>query len=199
MEPIDRVKDMVRRALVTNPSVRNQELFDRAREIAPSVVEGLTLTQFHARFRLPILRNEMAKRPEPAERKRRRRPRQPEVAVTSGRSLRLELRDLFVRFAVDLENAQSRSDLVRVVAGIDAYIDEVVRITAAPAAPAPTPLSANVVPAVIPAAEREPVPETPALPPAPQDAALREAFRAWRDSEARPGQRPLAAMRRQSS
>lgn len=62
MDSVDRVKNMVRHSLIAKPDITNRELLARAREIAPQAVEGLSLRQFHARFRLPIMRHEMGNR-----------------------------------------------------------------------------------------------------------------------------------------
>jgi hypothetical protein len=70
VDPIDRVKNMVRHSLVASPTVTNKELFERAQEIAPAVVDGMSLKQFHAKFRLPVTRFEMGTRPR-SERKPR--------------------------------------------------------------------------------------------------------------------------------
>lgn len=124
-DPVDRIKDMVRRSLVTNPDVSNRELYDRAKEIAPELVEGLSLVQFHARYRLPIMRNEMSSRPR--ESKVERRPRR-RLAPRPAVPIRSQLREVLVRFAVELENASSRSELVKVIGNLDTFIDEIVGI-----------------------------------------------------------------------
>lgn len=128
MDPVERVKDLVRHALVTNPKIKNKELLEKAKEVAPEAVDGLSLVQFHARFRLPIMRNEMRKSPEDEKepRRPRRRPAPKPAAV-----IRADLREILVRFAVELEGATSRSDLVRTVAGLDSYVDEVLKVARA--------------------------------------------------------------------
>lgn len=177
MDAVTRVKNMVRHSLIASPGVTNQELYNRAREIAPQAVEGLSLRQFHARFRLPVMVHEMGPR-------RPRRPRadrsahtesRPKAAKaettsrTPGRSggrkraepapaRQAEVREILVEFAVALETAESRSDLVRVMAGVDDFAarivqvirgDHRVRAVAAPAesdAAAETGLAATVEP-----------------------------------------------------
>ncbi len=128
MEPVDRVRDMVRHALVTDPAVTNRELMERARQLAPTAVEGLTLQQFHARFRLPVLRNEMAARKDKGKKKEEpARPRRRATAVVHA-PLRTSVREIFVRFAVDMESADNRGQLVQVVSGLDACVDEILRL-----------------------------------------------------------------------
>jgi len=192
MDPLDRVKDMVRRALATNPKVTNRELMERAREVAPSAVDGLSLQQFHARFRLPVLRHEMQPRQKQSEpRSRRRRPRTPAVATAASpaASLTGELRDILVRFGVDLEAAASRSDLVRVVGGIDAYVNDILAVAqrhlgANGGAPEPRRAPEPAQPRVDNADAVAIADKPPATPP-PSAEGLRNAFREWRDEGSR--------------
>ena len=149
MDPVDRVKNMVRHALVASPSVTNRELYDRAKEIAPGVVDNLSLKQFHARFRLPITRFEIGARRKPkpatprassapsgsapaAERRRvgsTRKTRKPRrtagAAIESNIIAAPDVRDVLVDFAVALEQAGTRSELIQVMAKIDTYVQRI--------------------------------------------------------------------------
>jgi hypothetical protein len=172
---------MVRHTLVAKPDVSNRELFARAVEIAPAAVDGLSLRQFHARFRLPIVRHEMARRPrprkdpavnatrkpasqgEPAQKRpkqrRPRRTRQQMAAaanhVAQTEAMRPEVRAALVEFAVQLEGAEQRIDLVRVVAGIDTFVDRILQLAKLHFTGADRP-----APAAPPAQAPEPVPES---------------------------------------
>jgi hypothetical protein len=162
VDPMDRVKNMVRHSLVASPGVSNRELFDRAREIAPAVVEGMSLRQFHAKFRLPITRHEMGRRR--SEKKKnaasdaqstngssadnttarngtKRKPRSRSRSVSAEGSaasirLRADVRSAIVDFAVALESAEQRSDLVRVMATIDDVVDGIMSLAGRKAAAA---------------------------------------------------------------
>lgn len=168
MDPVDRVRNMVRHTLVAKPDVSNRELFDRAVEIAPSAVDGLSLRQFHARFRLPVIRHEMMRRPRPkkdpaqaqasgsapsagrasktAKKTRTRKSRRSLAyagALSETEALRPEVRAALVEFAVQLGDAEQRRDLVRVVAGLDTFVDRILDLarrhfteSGVPAAPA---------------------------------------------------------------
>jgi hypothetical protein len=150
VDPVERVKNMVRHSLVAKPDVTNRELFDRAMEIAPSAVEGLSLRQFHARFRLPVIRHEMIRRPRPkkepsqtqaqssgasaparankAKKTRTRKSRRSMIganAAMEAEAMRPDVRAALVEFAVQLEGAEERRDLVRVVAGMDTFVDRI--------------------------------------------------------------------------
>jgi hypothetical protein len=157
-DQVERVRDLVRRALVTDPNVTNKELFERAKEVAPEAVKDLTLLQFHARFRLPIIRNEMGPRErKPGERPSRRPRRRP--APRPAGSIRADLRELLVKFAVDLESASNRSELIRVVANVDKVIDDILALTRRVELPEPAPPAP---------AEPEPMPEPVAAPVPPE-------------------------------
>ncbi len=140
MDAVERVRNMVRHSLVASPNVKNKELFDRAREIAPEVVKDLTIQQFHAKFRLPVLRNEMgrktsrqpgsarrsgasdaAKTGTTSPRKRTARStRRSRTAAPSGQQG--AVREVLVEFAMELEKAESRSDLIRVMGDMDGWV-----------------------------------------------------------------------------
>lgn len=149
MDPIERVKNMVRHSLVASPNVTNTELLTRAKEIAPQVVEGLSLRQFHAKFRLPIVRHEMIRRRPPGEKPKPRTPRTTTTAdgtapvvsappAPRGRPKRqpivadavaaIEIRKVLFEFAVDLESAEGRRDLIRVAGGVDTYVGRILAI-----------------------------------------------------------------------
>ena len=154
MDPVERVKNMVRHTLVVKPDVSNRELLSRAKEIAPDAVEGLSLRQFHGKFRLPIVRFEMAPRKAknngapkaesaesraetkagppaskpaaaPSGKKRGRRKAAATTAEIGG-----AVRDVLIDFAVELEKAESRSELVSVIAGVDAFVKRIVTVAA---------------------------------------------------------------------
>jgi hypothetical protein len=143
---------MVRHSLVAKPDVSNRELFARAVEIAPAAVDGLSLRQFHARFRLPVIRHEMMRRPRPKKeptqtqlqptgsdapdaptRKAGRKSRtvKPRRSLayanhySESEAMRPEVRAALVEFAVQLEGAEQRRDLVRVIAGMDTFVDRI--------------------------------------------------------------------------
>jgi len=174
MDSVDRVKNMVRHSLIVKPDITNRELLARAREIAPQAVEGLSLRQFHARFRLPIMRHEMGNRRSAENSGAPRtsawgRPRQdmapaPATAAPNGdaqqaaapppprrtrgparsaRRLKAEAQDIhaairgiLMEFALQLEEAENRSALIRVVSNVDGFADRIVALTrdAGPAA-----------------------------------------------------------------
>ena len=143
---------MVRHTLVVKPDVSNRELLSRAKEIAPDAVEGLSLRQFHGKFRLPIVRFEMGPRKAKAngaakadgsgakaETKSTAPAAKPAAASTARKRPRRKsagatveisgsVRQVLVEFAVELEKAESRSDLVSVMGGVDDYVKRIIGV-----------------------------------------------------------------------
>ena len=139
--------EMVRRELKENPSIDNATLFEKARSLDPSTMEGMDRRQFNARYPLQIKRREMPPRPKPPGPPKPRRPRRTRAVETAPaaqtaaaaasqpapaqaavqRSLARDgVRDVLLRFAHDLAKAESRGELVSVVAGVDRYVDQIV-------------------------------------------------------------------------
>ncbi len=153
MDSVERVKNMVRHSLIAKPDVTNRELLARAKEIAPQAVEGLSLRQFHARFRLPIMRHEMGSRRRDANGAKGKRAGGAARAKSGARTgasarsanggtrkrgasdgppadVRLHgaVREILIEFAVQLEEAESRSALVRAVSGVDTFVERIVAL-----------------------------------------------------------------------
>jgi hypothetical protein len=152
MDPIERVKNMVRHTLVVKPDVSNRELLARAKEIAPDAVEGMSLRQFHGKFRLPIVRFEMtpkrakrngdgtrgettgpparnAKEGQVASSKPKPKPKRGRKKVAAAPdAVNGAVRKVLIDFAVELEKAESRSELVSVIAGVDDFVERIVDV-----------------------------------------------------------------------
>lgn len=120
----ERVMELVETELEKNPTVSVGDLQRRATEIQPDI-ERLSIRQFHARYPLQIKR-----------RKNRALERIEGLAggwgkgrgrSAGGKADRDAIRATFLRFASDLTAAEARKDLVRVLAGVDRYVDQVIR------------------------------------------------------------------------
>ena len=126
MSDIDpKVLSAVEAELKKNPEATVDELFAVAQGVNKEVA-ALSKRQFHARYPLQVKRKLSPPRP--------RRPRQAKPSAkrrskpTDG-SVRAAVRASFLEFASDLAAAEARKDLVRVVAGVDRYVDEVLEAT----------------------------------------------------------------------
>ena len=126
MQDIDeKVMSVVEEALRQNPKASVDDLFEIARGVNPSVAD-LNKRQFNARYPLQVKRKLAPPR--------RRKPRKAKAAAgkahpKAAASQRELVRASFLRFASDLAGAEARQDVVRVVAGVDSYVDEVLKGT----------------------------------------------------------------------
>ncbi|MGD8318934.1 MAG: hypothetical protein PVJ02_00720 [Gemmatimonadota bacterium] len=122
----EKVLAAVEAALKKDPAASVDELFEMARGIN-SDVGKLTKRQFHARYPLQIKR----KMNPPKRRKasRRKAGSQRGKSASANGSVREAVRQSFLKFASDLAGAEERKDVVKVVAGVDRYVDEVLKAT----------------------------------------------------------------------
>lgn len=127
MAEIDsKVLEAVESELAKNPRSTVDELFEIAKRVNGAVA-ALTKRQFHARYPLQVKRKlspGKARRGRRAKATGKRgRPAAPEASVRDA------VRASFLKFASDLAAAEARKDVVRVVAGVDRYVDEVLEAT----------------------------------------------------------------------
>lgn len=123
----EKVYAAVESALKKNPSASVDELFHLAKSVSAAVGK-LTKRQFHARYPLQVKR-----RLSPSKARRKARPK---ATARGGRrarsttgSVREEVRSAFLKFASDLAGAEERKDVVKVVAGVDRYVNDVLKVT----------------------------------------------------------------------
>lgn len=123
----DKVFAAVEAALKKNPAASVDELFDLAKGMSAAVGK-LTKRQFHARYPLQVKRrmspSRAGKKPRAKAAKRGGRRAQP-----SNGSAREAVRATFLKFASDLAGAEARKDVVKVVASVDRYVDDVLKLT----------------------------------------------------------------------
>jgi hypothetical protein len=116
----DKVMEFVTKELEKNPGAKTADLFEQAKRVDASIKE-LSLRQFNARFPLQVKRKKSGSKP---GRKRRslnlRRDRGTESTARDA------IRGLFLKFAGDLTGAEEKKDLVKVLAGVDRYVDEAI-------------------------------------------------------------------------
>jgi hypothetical protein len=123
----EKVMEFVKETLDKSPRINLDELFERAKGVSASVAE-LTKRQFNARYPLQVKRRlAQAAWPKGSGQKK--------SAASAGRSRRAwaaraeasrgAIRQVFLRFATDLAGAEETKDLVKVLAGVDRYVDDV--------------------------------------------------------------------------
>lgn len=125
----DKVMALVEDEIRRNPDIETSTLYEKAKSSIPSVGK-LSLRQFNARYPLQIKRrmamSDTSKSPKPSASRGGRRKARAQRAAGGDRDA---VRQVLLRFAADLSAADDRSDVVRVLAGIDGYVDDVVKAT----------------------------------------------------------------------
>lgn len=124
----EKVMAFVRETLDRSPRIKLDELFDRAKEMSAGVAE-LGKREFNARYPLQVKRRlALASRPEGSGKKRSSgSSRSRRAAAAKGDASRMAVREVLLRFATDLAGAEERKDLVKVLAGVDRYVDDVLK------------------------------------------------------------------------
>ena len=127
----DKVMQLVERELEKNPDASVDELYDKAAK-ADKSVEKLTKRQFNARYPLQVKRRKAPPRKKRGKKKSRsgstsRKTSKKAAAAPTGH--REAVRATFMKFASDMASAEARKDLVKFLAGVDAYVDEVLSIS----------------------------------------------------------------------
>ena len=115
--------------LKKNPKIQLEDLFERTKKFKSSIGR-LSKRQFNSRYPLQVKRRralaakarvggKRAATPSPP-----RRPRKPRARSGEPRD---RVRQVFLQFATDIAAAEERKDLVRVLAGVDVYVDQVMK------------------------------------------------------------------------
>jgi hypothetical protein len=120
----DKVMALVEQELAKNADATVDDLFEKARAVDKSVGK-LTKRQFHARYPLQVKRREGGKsksRRRLTVRKKARAAKPSEMSAN-----REAVRTTLMAFASDMASAEQRKDLVQFLAGIDKYVDAVLK------------------------------------------------------------------------
>jgi hypothetical protein len=138
-----KVYERVRQELGKDPKLGSRELYAVAQSV-DKAISGDSLQQFHARYVLPVKREQAAgaRGGAPAARKpgRPRRAKAAAATATTGGeataraprrrrrsagSDRAQIRAVLLQFAQELTDAESRSSLVQVLGRVDSYVDKI--------------------------------------------------------------------------
>jgi hypothetical protein len=141
----EQVMEMVVKELDKEPSVGLESLYARAKEIDSSISE-LSLRQFHARYPLQVKRSRsrgVAKKRGASAKKRAAGGDKPSAAraPTQRRSRgdasgggaefdREKVRQLFLEFASEFAEAETRKEIVRVLSSVDSYVNRLAKVVA---------------------------------------------------------------------
>ena len=110
-----KVMKMIEAEIKKDPDISNPELFGKAKAIDKSVGK-LSPRQFNAMYPLQVKR---AMKP-----RSRKRSKSKGSGTNAGRT---KVRDVLLTLAKDVADAQGKGALVDVVAGIDSYVDKVMK------------------------------------------------------------------------
>lgn len=120
------VLKLVEKELKKSPDISNAELLERAKKI-DSGVEKLTPRQFNARYPLQVKR---ALKPTRRKPKKSKAPtaKRPKGRPQAGDGKQRDgVRKVLLQLAREIGNAEGKGDVVDVVAGIDSYVDRVIK------------------------------------------------------------------------
>ena len=129
-ESSDKLMAFVEAEMKKVPDISSKDLFEKAKAAVPAA-RDLTVRQFHARYPLQVKRKASlaAQKNRPRRRKVVRRPRSP-ASSPSSNGQREAVRTALLKFATDLSAAEQRKDLVKVLANVDTYVDQVLKAAA---------------------------------------------------------------------
>jgi hypothetical protein len=122
-ETIPAVMEFVEKEIAANPDAKSTELFEKAKKVDPSI-STLSQRQFHARYPLQVHRKKAPPRP--------RRSRSANGRPVRGKRQAAKIqhqqavRDVLYRFAQELTASSEPAHLVKVMADIDSYVEEVI-------------------------------------------------------------------------
>ena len=125
----EKVMRYVEGVLKKKPDIKLDELFQLTKKSHRSMAK-LSKRQFNARYPLQVKRRRALaeKATDPVARKKtpigKRTVSAPSIPSVGDREL---ARQIFLQFATDITGAEERKDLVRVLAGVDGYVAELLR------------------------------------------------------------------------
>lgn len=122
-----KVMEMIEGEIKKNPDISNPDLFEKAKSIDKSVAQ-LSARQFNAMYPLQVKR--ALKPTKRSGGRKKARPRKAAPAPSRGRAAtdgRDQVRKVLLDLAKDVANAQGKGDVVDVIAGIDRYVDRVLK------------------------------------------------------------------------
>ncbi len=125
----EKVMKFVEDILKKNPKIQLEDLFERTKKFKSSIGR-LSKRQFNSRYPLQVKRRRALAAKARAGGKGRTAAaarRAPRRSRTGSSEPRDRVRQVFLRFATDIAAAEERKDLVRVLAGVDDYVDQVMK------------------------------------------------------------------------
>ncbi len=125
----EKVMRFVEDVLKKDPQIQLEDLYERTKRFKSSVAR-LSRRQFNARYPLQVKRRRaLAARGKSGGKGKgvSTGGRSSRKAAARGGELRDRVRQVFLQFATDITAADERKDLVKVLAGVDLYVDQVMK------------------------------------------------------------------------
>lgn len=126
----EKLMAFVQAEMEKDPDISTTDLFEKAKASVAAAKE-LTMRQFHARYPLQVKRQASLAAGGGKRRRRRAARRKGKDAAKAGNAARDAVRAALLKFASDLTAAEERKDLVKVLARVDDYVDQVIKATGA--------------------------------------------------------------------
>lgn len=122
----EKLMAFVQEEMDKDPDISSKDLFEKAKAAVESAGE-LSLREFHARYPLQVKRKASLAAGGGRRRKRRSRSQGRRRTGQAEAATREAVRATLLKFATDLSAAEARKDLVKVLARVDDYVDEVLK------------------------------------------------------------------------
>lgn len=113
-----------------HPDISSKDLFEKAKASIAAARE-LTIREFHARYPLQVKRKASLAAGAGKRRRKRSGSRKARAAAAGGAGARDAVRAALLKFASDLSAAEERKDLVKVLARVDDYVDDLLKAAGA--------------------------------------------------------------------
>ncbi|MGD2123056.1 MAG: CooT family nickel-binding protein [Gemmatimonadota bacterium] len=125
----EKVMKFVEDILRKNPGIELEDLFERTKKFKSSIAR-LSRRQFNARYPLQVKRRRaLAAKAQGAGKKKGTSTRGPAARKSAVRrgAPPDRVRQILLQFATDITAAEERKDLVKVLAAVDLYVDQVMK------------------------------------------------------------------------
>lgn len=121
----EKVYKRIRQELMKTPDRGSSDLYEVAKGIDSAMGEQ-TLQQFHARYVLPVKREQAKKRGGSRRTKPKTVAKKPVARRAAKTAIdRDHVRGVLLQFAKDFSAAESKTDIVGVMSRVDEYVDQI--------------------------------------------------------------------------
>lgn len=126
----DKLMAFVQAEMQKDPDISTKDLYEKAKA-SMSAARELTIREFHARYPLQVKRKASLAAGGGKRRRGRGGVRKGRAGSAAGTAARDAVRAALLKFASDLSAAEERKDLVKVLARVDDYVDDLLKAAGA--------------------------------------------------------------------